>query len=311
MNRRAFLQSSAALAAASLLTGAFGQSPTAAGCTLSIGTYSTKGVPLDQAIKLIADTGYDGVELCVHPGFGASPDELSADRRRELRRLIEQSRLALPALMENLAIQSDDEKHRADLERLRRVMQLSHDLSPSRPPLIQTVLGGGKWEEKKNLCRDRLATWAELAKSTGIPIAIKPHRGGAMSCPADAIWLFEQLGKTPWLRMVYDYSHYAFRDLPLEQTIQASLPYTSHIAVKDAVQRDGKVSFALAGEGGTIDYARLLRLFYDGGYRGDVCVEVSAQIFNKPGYDPAAAARTCYQNMARAFEKSGVPRRRA
>src|SRR5262249_48921999 len=112
----------------------------------------------------------------------------------------------------------------------------------------------------------------------------------------------------PWLRMVYDYSHYAYRNLPLDDTIRMSLPITAHIAVKDAVQSGETVVFDLPGSAGTIDYAHLLKTFYDGGYRGDVCVEVSAQVSTKAGYDPIAAARACYGNMAATFQKSGIPR---
>ncbi|MBN2307405.1 MAG: sugar phosphate isomerase/epimerase, partial [Candidatus Hydrogenedentes bacterium] len=65
----------------------------------------------------------------------------------------------------------------------------------------------------------------------------------------------------------------------------------------------------LPGESGTIDYAVLLRLFYAGGYRADVCCEVSGVVSGKPGYDPVAAANTSYANVAPAFEEAGVPRR--
>jgi inosose dehydratase len=110
--------------------------------------------------------------------------------------------------------------------------------------------------------------------------------------------------------MVYDYSHYAFRDMPLEDTVRTALPYTAHIAVKDAVRDGDEVKFVLPGAGGTPDHATLLRLFYRGGYRGDVCCEVSSMVSREPGYDPVAAARTCYRNMARAFEEAHVPRAR-
>ena len=63
------------------------------------------------------------------------------------------------------------------------------------------------------------------------------------------------------------------------------------------------MEFLLPGESGTFDYANLLRLFHEGGYRGDVCCEVSSMVSSKPGYDPSAAAKTCYRNMARAFEE--------
>ena len=174
--------------------------------------------------------------------------------------------------------------------------------------MIQTVLGGRDWTACRERFRDRLADWIRVAEAEETVIAVKPHRGGGMSRPSEAVWLIRQLGDTPWLRMVYDYSHYAFRDMPLEETIDTALSYTAHIAVKDAVQRDGKVTFMLPGEGGAFDYAALLRRFYDGGYRGDICCEVSSAVWDKPGYDPVQAAKTCYANMAAAFEKAGVPR---
>jgi inosose dehydratase len=86
------------------------------------------------------------------------------------------------------------------------------------------------------------------------------------------------------------------------------LPYTAHVVVKDAVQQGDRVVFALPGESGTFDYPKLLRLFYDGGYRGDVCCEVSSMVSNKPGYDGLAAARQCYTAMSGAFEKAMIPR---
>jgi sugar phosphate isomerase/epimerase len=278
------------------------------GCTLSIGTYSLKGMTLEDSIARVAEIGYDGIEIATQPGFDGEPSRLPRERQAEVRRLLDGSKLKLTALMEQISPSSDDEKHMADLGRLRRVLAMARALQPRRPPLVQTVLGGGTWDEKKGLFRDRLADWVEAAQQSRVVLAIKPHRGGALSRPDEAIWLIRELGDSPWLRMVYDYSHYAYRDLPLEETVNTALPYTAHVVVKDAVQKGDRVEFALPGESGTFDYARLLRLFYDGGYRGDVCCEVSNQISKKPDYDPLAAAKTCYAQMAAAFEKAKVPR---
>ncbi len=41
------------------------------------------------------------------------------------------------------------------------------------------------------------------------------------------------------------------------------------------------------------------------GYTGPVAVEVSGQIFNKPGYDPVAAAKQCHSVLAGALAKAG------
>lgn len=286
---------------------AAGAVPARERCTLSIGTYSLKGLALEEAVRVVAEVGYDGVEIAALPGFDGEPGRMPPERRKDVRRRIEGAGLKLTALMEQLTPAADDAEHKKGLDRLRRVFALAAELGMAAP-LVQTVLGGGRWDEKKGLYRDRLAGWVELADRAGGVLAIKPHRGGALSRPEEAVWLIRQLGDSPHLRMVYDYSHYAFRDMPLEATVREALPYTAHVAVKDAVRDGERVVFALAGEGGTVDYVALLRLLDAGGYRGDVCCEVSSQISGKPGYDPVAAARVCYRNMARAFEAANVPR---
>src|SRR5262249_17332189 len=116
------------------------------------------------------------------------------------------------------------------------------------------------------------------------------------------------LGDSPRLRMVYDYSHYAFRDMPLEETVREALPYTAHVAVKDAVRDGEAVKFVLPGASGTFDYSHLLKLLVDGGYRGDVCCEVSSMVSRAAGYDPVAAAKSCYASMTQAFKAANVAR---
>src|SRR4051794_10479543 len=99
--RRAAATLVAAAAPASRLTWA--ASPVSRDpCSLSIGTYGLKGVPLERAIRLVAETGYDGIELAVQPGFGAGPAKLSHRRRGEVRSLLAETGLKLTALMEQL-----------------------------------------------------------------------------------------------------------------------------------------------------------------------------------------------------------------
>lgn len=46
-----------------------------------------------------------------------------------------------------------------------------------------------------------------------------------MSQPSEAIWLIKQLDSTPWLRIVYDYSHLIYRDISLTESLREALPY--------------------------------------------------------------------------------------
>ena len=279
----------------------------AAGPTLGFSTYGMKTLPTERALKVLAGIGYDAVELVVRSGWDADSARLNPERRRTLRQLLKDLPIRLSALMEHVP-PADDKQQAEALKRLKLAADVAHDLAPDAPPIIQTVLGGGTFDEVKEPLRDRLAEWVKVADATGTIIAIKPHRGGAVSKPADAVWLIEELDKPKRLRMVYDYSHYAFRDLPLEGTIRTALPYTAHIAVKDPVEEKNRVIFKLPGEAGTVDFPKLIRMFVEAGYRGDFNCEVSGLVWNQSGYDPIEAAKTCYANMSAAFDKAGIRR---
>jgi len=312
LSRRVFLANSAAgTVALAANTSAFGlKSDTRSGVTFSFGTYGMKSLPAERAVQAIADIGFDGVELAALPDWDSHPANLPPSRRQELRTVIRSSGLQLTALSHNNRPTDDDAEHIRDLDRLKRVIELGQELSPAEHPLIQGIFGGGQWQEQKGMFAKRMADWAELAERERTVICIKPHRGSAMSRPSEAVWLIRQLGDTPWLRMVYDYSHYAFREMSIETTVQAALEHTGHIAVKDSIRQGNGTTFVLPGESGGFDYKTLFRLFYTGGYRGDISCEVSSAVWSKPGYDPLAAARTCYKNIAPILELAGVPRRR-
>lgn len=281
---------------------------------LGFSTYGAKQLKTETTIDLIAKTGFDSVEITVWPDWDAAPANMPQKRRTGLRNQIGDSGLTLTSLMEHLYPEADDAKHKASLERLKSVFELAIDLCPERPPLVQTVLGGGDWSKKKSLFVDRVGDWTALGKEHGVVTCVKPHRGGGMSKPSEAVWLIEQIGDERWLKMVYDFSHYAFRDIPLEESIQHSLPHIGHVAVKDAVQataKDGsksRVEFRLPGEAGTIDFVTILKTLNAGSYKGDISCEVSGMVSGKSGYDPVAAMKTCYANVSKAFNNAGIKR---
>ncbi|MDF1825561.1 MAG: TIM barrel protein [Verrucomicrobiales bacterium] len=281
------------------------------GCGIAIGTYGLQSMPLAEAVQLIAKTGFNAFEITVFPGTTGDPVKFlkTQDQIHTLRDQIADSGLRLSALMGDLKPEEDDQKHVEQLSELRTMIELARALSPNDPPVIQTILGGKVWETSKFLFRDRLADWNRILADQKGYLSIKPHRSHAMGVPEDAKWLLDQLGNPRRLRMVYDYSHYAFleprREIP--ETVEVALPITNYVAVKDAVEVEGKVRFALAGESGNWDHADIIEAFYDGGYRGDFCCEVSSQIWrNDPKYSPVAATERCYQNLKSAFDRAGV-----
>ncbi len=277
-------------------------------CTLGYSTYALPNLGAIEAISFIRSLGFDSIEFTITADRSMAPERIADEDRSKVAAHLKQHQLQVTALMENLRPMETLERHVADCQRLERGCALATALRPDAPPLIQTVMGGGDWSQRRQLCLERVRDWLKIAEKHRVVIGIKPHRGHAMSKPEDAIWLIEKLGNPPWIRMVFDYSHFVFRDMPMPELIRQSLPYTSHIAVKDAELHDGKVQFSLPGESKTIDYVDLLKRFYGGGYRGDVCVEVSAQVWKKAGYKPKPTAKICYRNLQRAFVDAMIER---
>ena len=312
MNRRSFCKSIGALTASASLpfakTLCADESPRS--MSLSVGNYGMQSFKVEDAIRTIAKIGFDGLELTMMDGWDSAPIHMPDDRRRSARQMIRDEGLLLNSLMEDLTPSPVDAEHQKTLDRLKQAAELGQDLAPDRRPVVQTVLGGGTWNEKKNLFRDRVGDWLRVTQSAQAILAIKPHRRGAMSQPADALWIIGELGNSPWLKMVYDYSHYAFRDLSIKETIEMAAPFTVQVAVKDAVMRGKEIEFALPGEANTIDYVEILNRFAQAGYQKDICCEVSSQVFRRDGYDPVAALKSSYSIMNQAFESAKVARRR-
>ena len=268
---------------------------------LAIGNYGMKSLTTEDAIRAIAGIGFEGFELCAIPEWDSTPTQLGVERRKTIGSLLRETGLRLVAVMENVPPSADEKQHQFGRERLKGALMLGRDLVPDQKPMVQTVLGGGKWDEVKTMCRDRIGDWTQLAEELDATVCIKPHRFGAMSTPEQAAWIIQQLGDTPRIRMVYDYSHYAFRELTVDATIEQARGLIAYVAMKDAIQTGDKVTFTLPGESEVFDQAAIIRALKAKGYTGDYCCEVSSQISQQAGYDPVQAAKTCYRNMAPLF----------
>jgi len=207
-------------------------------------------------------------------------------------------------MMLNMSLPVNDPTHAQNLENIKTVAQLAHDLSPAHPPLIETVLGGkpAEWDQIKEKMADRLRSWAEVATQSQIVLGIKAHVASAVDTPERLLWLVQQ-AKSPAIQVDFDYSHFQLAGLSLEESIKPLLPYTKFIHVKDSIQDGKKFRFVLPGEGST-DYVAYFKLLQAQSYSGPVVVEVSAQIFNQPGYDPVAAARKSYTALSEALHKA-------
>jgi sugar phosphate isomerase/epimerase len=118
----------------------------------------------------------------------------------------------------------------------------------------------------------------------------------ACDTPEKLVWLLNRINH-PSLTAVYDYGHFQLADLTIEDTMDALLPRSALITVKDSKLVDGKPRFLLPGDG-SIDYTRYFRKVKALNWKGWVLVEVTRQLQTEPGYDGENAARRSYGHLA-------------
>lgn len=269
---------------------------------LHLGTYGMQALPVDRALNLIRETGYDGAELCLMAGWPSEPAKLDAAARRRIRT----SGLPIPTLIENFNTLVADAEQERTLDRIRAAAALAHDIAPKSPSILQSVLGGkpAEWEQVKEKMAARLADWARVAGESRMPLAVKSHIGSASNTPEKLVWLLDRV-KHPSLTAIYDYSHFQLLGLDLKTTIDTLLARSSFITVKDGRMVDGNPQFLLPGDG-TIDYRRYFSILKEKSYRGWMLVEISRQLQTQPGYDPIAAARRSYAALAGPLKEAGL-----
>ncbi len=299
--RRHFLHTALGFAALPKLT----RAAAPGGISLGFSLYGMKTLPLSEALKTCAEIGYANVEFALNAGYPTEPKVFTVEARKEAARQLSTLKLDLPCLMVNISLTADDKAHASSLQTIRDAAQVARDLNAEWPAILETVCGGkpATWEQQKAGMVERLKSWAETAEREKTTITIKAHVGSAVNSPERLLWLLEQVN-SPAIQVAYDYSHFELQGIDMEHSMKLLLPRTKFIHVKDSTGEPGKFQFLLPGEGRT-DYVKYFTALKKHGYAGPVVVEVSGQIFNKPGYEPVAAAQRSYAALSGALAKAG------
>jgi hexulose-6-phosphate isomerase len=275
---------------------------------LAYGNYGMPRTPWPEMLRLVADIGYDGVEVCVGPIYPTAPEQMSADDRARFRDECGTLGLGIASLLAVGAslLEPDPLQHAANLRRLTEVVALGQDLGMATPVVVNTLGGkSAEWETERDQMLQRVRDWSRAARGAGGVFAIEPHVGGMIDSPDRARWLLDALGGDAGVN--FDYSHFELKPTRLDESMDALLPRALGIHVKDVTGPYPSVRFLLPGEG-TLDYAAYFRELIARGYDGWVTVEISGQIFNAAGYDAERAARFSYDTLSRAARAAGVAR---
>ncbi len=262
-------------------------------------------VPIEDAVPRLARIGYTGLELTILPGYTTALEGLDAAARRRIPALLREHGLTLTALAAHSRL-LDPPEYMASITRLRDAVHLAAALNPDDPPPINTLPGGapGEWDAVRHRVVDEYARLGEYAAPHGVSLAIEPHVGAALSTPAQAVWLIEQIG-LPTVGLNLDYSHFQAIGMSVAESVPPLAPHALHTHIKGVKGRWPDHAFVTPGED-DFDHATYLRTMHACGYRGYETVEISKMVVGRAGYEPFAHAQLAYDTLADAARRAGI-----
>ena len=262
-------------------------------------------VPIEVAVPRLARMGYAGLELTVLPGYTTALERLDDAARKRIPALLREHGLTLTAIAAHSRL-LDPPEYRASITRLREAVHLAVALDPGDPPPINTLPGGApdEWDAVRHRVVDEYARLGEYAAPHGVSLAIEPHVGAALSTPAQALWLIEQVA-LPNVGLNLDYSHFQAIGMSVADAVPPLVPHALHTHIKGVTGRWPDHVFVTPGED-DFDHATYLRAMHDAGYRGFETVEISKMVVGRPGYEPFAHAQLAYDTLADAATRAGI-----
>jgi sugar phosphate isomerase/epimerase len=222
----------------------------------------------------LASIGYDGIEITVM--YHADPAQTSAQKRREIRRHLEKSGLAISGLHfifgPGLKMTADDSGDRARVtEHINSVLDLAHDLGA---PIV-VVGGGGVRAVPASMDRDVgvnrvvevLGNSARRAEQLGVAIgleAINRYETNLGRTLGECKRLVQAIG-SPAMKLVGDTFHMNIEEASLADSIADAGPLLAHLQVED--------SNRLSPGGGHIDFPPIIEALRRINYRGFLSFE--------------------------------------
>jgi sugar phosphate isomerase/epimerase len=264
---------------------------------------------LEEALRMIADTGYDGVEICISPKHNSMPENLDSAKREQIRDMLSELNLGVPSLfMLGSVLTEDEPAHKERLGLTSQVMGLARDLNIGDHPVLSMGIGGrtAMWETHRDLLVQLLKDYAKLASEEGFTLAVEAHARAMVDRTERAIWVIEAVND-PLIKLHFDIVHFYLAREPIAETVHRLVPYTGHTHVTDARILEDRFELLLLGQG-ELDCVEYVKAMHDAGWNDFITVEVSTMVWSRDDYDPYAAASLSYKTLDKAFKAAGVQR---
>lgn len=244
---------------------------------LSCADFSFPLLPHGHALELIANLGFEGVDIGLFGGSQQlSPEIALSQMPRSAHRLAEQvddvglaiaDVFLIPGSFDVLAA---NHPHPAERQRSRELFLRSLEFTSLCGAKHMSALPGIPWKNEDaqtSLARatEELAWRVSRATDVGIKFAVEPHLESIIETPAAAM---ELIHRTPGLTLTLDYTHFTYQGISDSQ-IEPLLAHASHFHARGA----SKLRLQMPVKLSTIDYSGVVMAMRRHGYRGFVGIE--------------------------------------
>ncbi|MFF7216791.1 sugar phosphate isomerase/epimerase family protein [Streptomyces sp. NPDC008238] len=251
--------------------------------------------PLDDAFRLIAETGYQAVELAPYTLTDAS-GTVSPERVEDVRRLLSRYSLGVTGLHWLLAGTIDlhvgaaePDRRQRTLSHLRMLTRLCSDLGGRvlvfGSPAQRSTPPGATQADTLARATEVFADWGETARELGMTVCLEalPTAETDLLNTTQQVIDVVRCIDSPAVRMVLDVKSMSDERHPVPQLIQLAAPYFTYFQANDANR--GGPGF------GSTDFVPIFQALSEVGYDGDVSVEA----FDKsPGPETVARKSLAY-----------------
>jgi protein FrlC len=270
----------------------------------STNAYTAHSLP--EAIRRIADHGYEGVELLADDPHAYLPT-FDENDRAAVEDALAETGLAVSNVNANTAmgyyddappsaffepslITADDEDRRFRVDYTKDAIDLAAAVdAPSVCVATGRPLPGNPPEQAREYFRESLHEILDYAEQEGVDVGIEFEPELLIECTDEVLALIDDLGRE-CLGVNLDVGHAAVYGEDLGETIRRCAGHITGVHLEDIVGgRRGKHYHRIPGEG-DLDFGDILGAFEDIGYDGFATLE----LYSYPE-EPDRAAREAYE----------------
>jgi sugar phosphate isomerase/epimerase len=237
-----------------------------------------EGWDIGKIASYVAELGYDAVEIAPFT-IAHSVDEVSAERRKEIRSVVEDRGIEVAGLHWLLLsppglyiTHPEEEVRERTASYLISLVDFCADLggkvmvigSPRQRDLMEGVSYSDGWRFAEEVFRKAV----KAAEDRGVILCLEPlHRSitNFITTASEAVRMIDAIG-SPSFKLILDVYSMGGEEMPRDELIRTYSRYLAHVHINDDNKREPG--------SGSVDFGPIMRALSEIGYEGYVSVEV-------------------------------------